>query len=196
MNKPQNATTVITGVGRGSYVSVFEPRLNELSGKEEFSMSFLIPKSDTKTISALNAAAKAAADARWPDPKKRPPLRNPLRDGDTDPTKAGDPAYAGHFWINVKTKNRPGVVNSDLQAVIDPRDFVSGDYCRISVNAYAYDQKGNRGVSFGLNNVQVVRKGEPLSGSSSRAEDEFSVFKDTTADTPETSTAGDDDLWN
>lgn len=191
-NRNNRATSVITGVGRGSYVKVFEAELNELNGQMEHSLSFLIPKTDTTTISNLKAAAKAALEAKWPDASKRPPnLKNPLRDGDAE--KADDPAYVGHFWINVKSKNKPGVVNNNLQPVIDPRDFISGDYCRISVNAFAYDKKGNRGVAFGLNNVQVVRKGEPLAGGR-RAEDDFSAFKDTAAD-PE-SDQSDDNPWD
>jgi len=176
--KEASDTSVVTGQGRGSYVSIFTPRLNELSGKEEYSMSFLIPKDDKDTIRNLNDAVEAATAAKWPDTGKRPPnLRHPLRDGDAE--KPNDPAYDGCYWINVKTKNMPGIVDAKVQPVIDARDFVSGDYCRVSVNAYAYDQKGNRGVAFGLNNVQVTGKGEPLSGVGRRAEDEFSAIKDT-----------------
>jgi hypothetical protein len=168
-------TTVITGEGRGSYVSIFQPALNMMSGKEEYSMAFLISKDDVDTVNAINKAVEAATTAKWPDASKRPPnLRSPLRDGDTE--KPNDEAYAGHYWVNVKTKNQPGIIDAQMRPVLDVRDFVSGDYCRISANAYAYDQKGNRGVALGLSNVQVTSKGEPLSGAGRRAEDDFSAF--------------------
>jgi hypothetical protein len=41
---------VITGTVRGSYVNVFRPRTNDLSGKEEYSMMLLIPKQDKTTV--------------------------------------------------------------------------------------------------------------------------------------------------
>lgn len=168
-------TSIITGEGRGSYVSIFQPALNMMSGKEEYSMAFLISKNDADTINAIKRAVEAATNAKWPDSSKRPPnLRSPLRDGDTE--KPNDEAYAGHYWVNVKTKNQPGIIDAQMRPVLDARDFVSGDYCRISANAYAYDQKGNRGVALGLSNVQVTNKGEPLSGAGRRAEDDFSVF--------------------
>lgn len=174
-NTNRSATQVKTGVGRASYVNVFTPRLNDLSGNEEYSMSFLIPKTDTATLTALRVAARAAVEAKWPDENRRPKnLRSPFRDGDVE--KADDPSYVGHVWINVKSGDRPGVVDARVQPVIDPREFVSGDYCRISVNASAYDKKGNRGVSFWLNNIQVVRKGEPLGGVRRRAEDDFDAL--------------------
>lgn len=188
-NRP--STQVVTGVGRGSYVKVFEAERNELSGKLEYSMAFLIPKSDTETISALKRAAKLAADAKWPEGAKRPRnLRNPLRDGDEE--RPDDVAYAGHYWINVKSqKQRPGIVDANMQPVIDPGAFVSGDYCRISVNAYAYEAKGNTGVAFGLNNIQVVYKGEPLGGSAPPPENDFGVFE-----SGSTLGASDDDLFD
>lgn len=175
MTANQNPLQVVTGVGRGSYVTVFEPKINPLSGKTEHSMSFLIPKDDTDTINKLKRAAAAAAETKWAS--RRPAnLRNPLRDGDEE--KPDDEAYAGHYWINLKSKTRPGIVDKRMDPVTDPRDFVSGDYCRVSVSAYAYDQAGNRGVAFGLNNIQVIRKGEPLGGSAPPPEKDFTAFED------------------
>lgn len=175
----QESTSLVTGVGRGSYVHVFEPRLNELSGAEEYSMAFLIPKTDSQTLAGLKAAIEAAANAKWPDGKRPPNLRSPLRDGDTE--KSDDPAYAGHYWINLKGRDKPGIVDAAVQPVLDSREFVSGDFCRVSVNAYGYDKKGNRGVAFGLRNIQVTAKGDPLSGGS-RAEDDFSVVEQASLD--------------
>lgn len=183
------ATQVITGVGRASYAHVFEPKVG-LSGKSEWSLSFLIPKDDEKTLGALRKAAKAAMEDKWPDPKRRPSnLRNPIRDGDED--RPDDAAYAGHYFINVSSKKyAPGIVDRNMEPVTDPRAFCSGDYCRVSVNAYGYDVNGNRGVSFGLNNIQVIRKGEPLTGSS-RPESDFDIFE---ADDDDL--GGDDDLFS
>lgn len=168
----QNGTKVITGKVRGSYVNVFRPRLNDLSGEHEYSMTVLVPKKDKATIAALRDARDTAIAKKWGD---KPPkgLRDPLRDGDSpDEEKSSDPAYAGHYFFNTKSKDAPGIIDTDRMELTNAGDFVSGDYCRVSLNAYAYDQKGNKGSAFGLNNIQVLGRGEPLSARA-RAEDEF-----------------------
>lgn len=170
-------TTVVTGVVRGSYVRVFEPALNDLSGNMEYSMAVLVPKSDKATIAKLKKAANAALAKKWPDASSRPRnLRNPLRDGDEkDPP---DEAYEDHYFFNCKSSTAPGIVDGKLKPVTDAREFVSGDYCRVSLNAYAYDKKGNRGVAFGLNNIQVVEKGDPLGGANTPPEYDFDALEE------------------
>ena len=167
------STKVITGKCRGSYVHVFAPRRNDLNGKDEYSLTLLIPKTDTDTVGSVKAGIKAAAEARW-GAKLPPKLDNPLRDGDGERPRGGSypEEYAGHWVLNAKSTQKPGVVDANVQDVIDPDAFLSGDYCRASVNFYAYDQAGNRGVGCGLNNVQVLGKGDPLSGRA-RAADDF-----------------------
>lgn len=172
-------TKVITGKVRGSYVKVFKAELNDLSGNMEFSMQLLIPKTDKQTVGAIQGAIKAALSKKF-NGKAPNTWRNPLRDGDTETRDDGSPmpdAYKGHFFVNVKSKEKPGIVDANRNDVIDSNAFMSGDYCRVSMNAYGYDQKGNKGVAFGLQNVQVLAKGEPLGGRS-RAEDEFDDWED------------------
>lgn len=174
------ARKVVTGEVRGSYVSVFKTRLNDLSGNEEYSMMILIPKSDKATVANIKKAIKAAVDTKWSS-KAPANLRNPLRDGDSETdlpenAEVGDEPYSGHYFMNLKSSQKPGIVDANVQAVIDESEFRSGDYCRVSMNAYAYDQKGNKGVSFGLNNIQVLRKGEPLGGIT-RPENDFDAVE-------------------
>ena len=78
--------------------------------------------------------------------------------------------------MSVNSKQQPQIVDQRVQAVIDRGLFVSGDYFRVSINGYAYEVSGKRGVSFGLNNVQFLRKGQPL-GNVSRAEDDFTAVE-------------------
>ncbi len=169
------STKVVTGKVRASYANIMRPRRNELNGKEEYSVVVLVPKTDTATVDALKAAAKAAIAAKWPTPPKG--LRNPLRDGDTETKPDGSPLgseYQGHWYFNTKSDStrKPGVIDAACRDLIDADAVVSGDYIRVSVNAYAYDAAGNRGVAFGLNNVQLLEKGPSLgSGKSSAAQD-------------------------
>jgi hypothetical protein len=174
MNAKVNPCAVTTGRCRGSYVSIFRPRMNTLANppKEEFSMTLLIPKTDTKTVSKLREAIKQAIAKKWGD---KPPagLKLPLRDGDTE---REDEAYKGHFFLNVKSNERPGIVDATRAEVLDTKAFVSGDYCVAALTAFAYETRNtqniviSKGVSFGLNHVMVLEKGEPLTGRQSAEE--------------------------
>ena len=172
-------TRVTTGEVRTSYFSALQARKNELSGKDEFSTQILIPKTDTATLSAMKAAAKEALAAKFGDkvPKN---VRNPLRDGDTETKNDGSPLgkeYAGHFFCNVKSTSKPGAIDTHGNDLIGSDDIVSGDYVRVSLNAYAYSQAGNNGVSFGLNNILLVRKGDPLGGAKPSAAADFGITR-------------------
>lgn len=171
------AKKLVTPKLRAAYVNVFRPRTNDLNGEEEYSLQLIIPKTEKAFIQKVKDAATEAANDKW---NGKPPkgLRNPLRDADAEARENDEEAadyLKGCYFMNVKQSakyGKPQVVDKDRYEVIDPAEFQSGDYCRVSINAYAYDAKGNRGVSFGLNNVQVLGKGDPLSNRS-RAEDDF-----------------------
>ena len=157
---------VVTPKFRVSYPNVFKPKLNELSGKEEFSLVALFEAGED--LSKLQAAVKAAIVKKWgSDSSKHPKnLRTPFRD-QSDREKDGKlPAghTAGAIFINLKSQDRPGVVDASVQPILDEKEFYAGCYARASVNAYAYDMKGNKGVAFGLGNVQKMGDGDPLGG--------------------------------
>jgi hypothetical protein len=164
-----------TGVVRGSYVKVFTPTINEENGKAEYSMTLLIPKEDVATMNAIKAACKAAVDTKW---NGKPPqgLNTPWHDGNGPKPQGGEYGEECHgMWvINVKTTQQPTVVDANLQRVMEATQFVSGDWCRVALNAYAYDNK-RKGVALGLGNIQVVRKGEPL-GNKRSAESDFEAW--------------------
>lgn len=151
---------------RVSFPKVFKPELNKLSGKSEYSVVAIFDKG--ADLSALKKAAQQAAIDKWgPDVSKHPKnLRSPFRD---QSEKAKDGVLpAGHvegaIFMNLKSPKRPGVVDQDVQSILDESLFYAGCYAIADVNPYAYDQAGNRGISFGLNNIQKVADGEPFSG--------------------------------
>jgi hypothetical protein len=193
-------TRVVTDKVRFSYCNVCSARRNELNGKDEFSTQVLIPKTDTDTVNAIKAAAKAALQAKWGD-KIPPRVRNPLRDGDTETKSDGSPLgaeYQGHWYMSVKSNQRPGIIDRQGHELLGAQDVGSGDYGRVSLNAYAYDAAGNRGVAFGLNNVQLLEKGESLGGTRTNAFDDFGVAKSSQPAQPAAAAAGagmeDDDI--
>lgn len=59
--KRMNSTKVVTGVVRLSYANVWKPKSIN-GGAEKYSVSLIIHKSDTKTLSAINEAVNAAIE--------------------------------------------------------------------------------------------------------------------------------------
>jgi hypothetical protein len=164
---------VVTGEVRFSYANVWEPKSIN-GGDEKYSVSILIPKSDKKTIAAINAAieeAKEAGKEKW-NGKIPPNLKLPLRDGDID--REDDPVYAGHYFINANSNQQPGIVDKKVQPILNQSEFYSGCYGKAAVTFYAFNANGNRGIACGLQNLQKLRDGEALGGGRSRAEDDFS----------------------
>lgn len=173
---------------RFSYLNVHEPRLNKESGKTEYSVAVLIPKTNTEDIAALKHAIEDLKKDTWlDDGKKIPPLFwNPLRDGDKDTKQDGSPLDASckeHFVLNCKTgeDSTPTVVGTQKGGdgkylPIGKSAVKSGDWGRVSINLGAY-LKGTGGVGAYLSNLQFVQQGDPL-GNKSSAEDDFADFDD------------------
>ena len=182
MSKINNPTKVITGSNtRWSYANVWQPKSIN-GGAPKYSVSLIIPKSDTVTVEKVKTAIKAAyeeGESRLQGNGKSVPalsvLKTPLRDGDTE--RPDDPAYANAYFINANSATAPGIVDADRQPIIDTSEVYSGVYGRASINFYAFNSNGNKGIACGLNNLQKIRDGEPLGGKS-RAEDDFDTDDD------------------
>ena len=171
----QNNTKVIVPC-RFSYLHCWEPD-SVNGGDPKYSVSAIIPKSDTKTINAIKAAieqAKKDSVSKWGG-KVPANLKLPLRDGDID--RPDDENYQEHFFLNATSKDAPQVVDRHVQPVLDPMMVYSGCYCNVSVNFYAFNANGNRGVAAGLGNIQFVKDGDRLSGRAS-AEADFDALED------------------
>ena len=141
--------------------------------------SLIIPKSDIKTIEKIQAAIQAAYEEGQGKLKgngKSVPalsvLKTPLRDGDAE--RPDDEAYADAYFINANSATAPGIVDADRNPILERSEVYSGVYGRASINFYAFNSNGNKGIACGLNNLQKIRDGEPLGGKS-RAEDDFAT---------------------
>lgn len=178
--KTPSATKVITGKVRLSYAHLFEPFSNNEGQDPKYSCVLLIPKADKSTISKLRAAQQAALEAGkdikfggripkdWGDT---------LHDGDEEADLERNPEYKSHMYMSVSSKTRPGIVDQDVNPILDSTLVYSGCYCRVSINCFPYSQSGNKGVSFGLNHVQLIADGDFLGGRS-KAEDDFDSVED------------------
>jgi len=180
-NPMPNPTKVVTGEARLSYANLWEPKSIN-GGTPKYSVSIIIPKSDTKTIGKITAAIEAAyreGETKLKGNGKTVPplstLKTPLRDGDVD--RPDDEAYAGSYFINANSATAPGIVDKARDPILERSQIYSGVYARASANFYAFNSNGNKGIACGLNNIQKLHDGAPLGGKS-RAEDDFADEED------------------
>lgn len=167
---------LVTGKVRLSYEHIWEP-VSINGGDEKYSVSLIIPKSDTATIKAVrDAIEQAKQDGKDKFGGKIPAnLKLPLRDGDIE--RPDDEAYADSYFINANSKDKPQIVDKNVQPILDRNEIYSGCYARVSISIYAFNSNGNRGIACGLGNIQKIADGEPLGGRT-RAEDDFDSYED------------------
>ena len=183
MSKFTSPTKVITGKRTVmSYLNVNEPKTPLGGGTPKYSVSLIIPKSDTATVEKIRAAIRAAYEegqGKLRGSGKTVPalesIKTPLRDGDKD--RKGDEAYKDAYFVNANSTTKPGVVDADRNTILDSSELYSGIIGRASINFYAFNSNGNRGIACGLNNIQKLADGTPLGGHS-RAEDDFADLDD------------------
>ena len=172
-----NTTKVVTGKVRLSYAHVWDPvSIND--SKPKYSVSLIIPKGDKETVKRINAAVDAAIEdgiVKFGGKKpNKAALKLPLRDGDTE---RDDEVYKNAYFVNANSTTAPQIVDRSVQPILDREEVYSGCYARVSINFYAYNTNGNKGIACGLGNIQKIADGEPLGGRSN-AKDDFSSLDD------------------
>lgn len=158
---------ITTGKVRASYVNIFQPRIPENGGEPKYSVTLLIPKSDTVTINAVYAEierAKQEGAQKVFNGNVPPMCRIPIYDGDG--YRANGELFGeeckGHMVMTASAKMQPAIVGLDMQNIINPSEIYSGCYIRANINFFAYNSNGNKGIGCGLNAVQKIEDGEPL----------------------------------
>lgn len=184
------AENILTPEFRASFAFVFKPQKPKPGKAEKFSLTMLFHLG--ADLSEMKAAANEAVQVRFgaqladitPVNPKLPNgltkgqafkarLKSPFRD---QGEKSYDGYIPGAISVAVASKDRPGIVDQDLNDIIDPSQFYSGAYGRATVRVFTYDVDGSVGVSFGLQNLQKTRDGESLAGRM-KAQDEFEPVK-------------------
>ncbi|MBR3330691.1 MAG: DUF2815 family protein [Mogibacterium sp.] len=169
------STKVITGKVRFSYVNIFRSRSFREGQDAKYSICLLIPKEDkagiAKIKAAMDEAVKEGIQSKWGG-KAPKNLHLPLRDGDEERADEA-PEYEGMMFLNANSTTKPGIVDRDLNEILDPDEVYSGCWGRASINFFPYDSNGNRGVGVGLNNIQKLRDDERLGSARMSAEDDF-----------------------
>jgi len=166
-------TKVVTGVVRLSYANVWEPKAVNEGATPKYSVSLIIPKDDKETIDKINAAIDAAIEegiGKFGGKKpNKAAIKLPLRDGDVE--REEDEAYANSYFVNANSITAPQIVDTKVQPIFERGEVYSGVYARVSINFYAFNSNGNKGVACGLGNIQKVRDGEPLGGKTNASDD-------------------------
>lgn len=163
-------TSVTTGEARLSYVNVFQPTARQLGAEAKYSVTILVPKSDTATKAAIDTAIAAAIEQGvskcWSG--VRPPQPSIcVHDGDGPRPSDGQPfgeECRGHWVFTASSKNAPYVVDLNVQPILQQSEVYSGMYGRASVNFFPYFNSGKKGIGCGLNGIQKMRDGDPLAG--------------------------------
>jgi hypothetical protein len=174
------ATKVITGKVRFSFVNIFQPKESNNGGEAKYSVTLLVPKSDTVTV---NKIKQAMAEARENFCKKNGATALPAKpnhtlhdgDGTRDSGDPYGPECKGCYVITVSSKNKPVIVDSFRNEITDSSEVYSGCYGRAAINFYGYNSNGKKGISAGLLSVQKLHDGEPFGtvGSANDFDDDF-----------------------
>lgn len=174
-NKKTKDTSIRIGEVRFSYTAVFQPKKNDDGTPSKYGVCIIIPKEDTETVNlvkeAIDAAKQRGKLEKWGG-KIPANVKSCLRDGDID--REDDEAFAGCYFLNASSRNKPGVkVLEDgvVSDALDEEDFYSGCYGAVTLDFFPYESSGNKGVGAGLNNVIKTRDGDRLSGGRSADED-------------------------
>lgn len=185
--------TLKSPVGIAMYCNVFKARARkgengETKGAPKFSLLLVFDKK--ADLSEMEEAVEAAAVEKFGSKAKKMletgKIRNPIRDAEdyVDEDKTDEENHPFNLprakmvrFAKNEDQGQPGVVDADADPIMDKSEFYSGCKARVSCRAYAYDQNGNKGVSFALINVQKIEDGERLGGSDPSAEDDFKEGK-------------------
>jgi hypothetical protein len=170
------STKVVTGLVRFSYVNIFKSRAFREGQDAKYSICLLIPKDDKATLkkikATINEVIEDGVTSKWGG-KKPANLRIPLRDGDEERADEAE-EYEGMMFLNANSNTKPGIVDKDCNEILDPDEVYSGCWGRASLNFFAYNSNGNKGVGVGLNHVQKIKDGDHLGSARASAESDFS----------------------
>lgn len=169
---------VITERVRISYADqLYTPKAND-KGVLKYGCAILIPKTDKATYDRLCAVAEGVKRKAVPgkDEAFYKAAPRTLHDGDGVKPNSGEsygPEAKGCWVLNLSANERPGIVDAGLSPMTEK--IYSGDYIRADLGAFWFETQGNKGVSFGINNVMFLERGERIDGRQDAA-DAFAAF--------------------
>lgn len=158
---------IVTPQGLLCYPNLFEavlPKGETDPKKKRFQTSMVFPKNADLSL-LKDAVEEAASGAFGPDYKKKHKVRKPFLRTEEHPKIGVDPEEYP-VLIRSNSPSRPQIIRGDKSPVVESEseDVYGGRHARLSLRCYTYDHPtGGKGVSFGLQNVQLLDHDEPLS---------------------------------
>lgn len=170
ISKKINDTEIRLGEVRFGYVHVFSPQLDEKGQPDKYSVCIMIPKDNKEAVrmveEAIEAAKISGKAGKWGGKVPSGDRMNPLHDGDED--RSDRPEYEGMYYLNAKSKTKPGIrilEDGHLSEPLDESEFYSGCWGAATISLYAYAHvSGSKGIGVSLGNVIKTRDDERLSG--------------------------------
>jgi hypothetical protein len=158
---------ITTGKVRATYVNVFTPRKANENAEPKYSVTLLIPKNDAATLNQIYAEIEKTKQENVQKVFSGaipPNLKTCLHDGDgyRPSGELFGRECAGCIVVTASAKQQPSIVDINLQPILDPNTVYSGCYVRASINFFAFNSNGNKGIGCGLNAIQKIEEGEPL----------------------------------
>jgi hypothetical protein len=167
----KTVTKITTPPFRVSFPNVFKPKSNFEGQEPAYSVQMLFPKN--ADLTAMKKAVEEAKRKKWGSDKTAwPKFKHPVfKDGNEKNMEA----YKDMIVVEARTKQKPGLVDRSCQEIIDPGEFYPGCWARATLTCFAYEKAGNKGVSFGLQNLQKVKDDTAFSGKKN-AKDDFEAL--------------------
>jgi len=152
---------IITPYATLSFPNLFAPRARAEGTEPVYSVSLLFDDKAQQTpeFKAMQKAVEEVIKEKFPK-GNRNQLYNSFRDGGE---KSGQ--YAGYeegvIFISASSNRKPPVIDARKQPVLLAEQVWPGQLVRAALNPFWFDKAGNKGVSWGLNSVQIVKADRP-----------------------------------
>ena len=179
-----NAAHVVLSNVRLSYVHLDRPYNNNGNEVPKYSTTVLVPKSPPDNFSHMQTAIQAATAQAIAKHGAAFPAQPKVSVHDGDGVRPSDSLPFGEecqgCWVfTASSKQKPDVVDGNLQPIIDPSALYSGIYANVGVTFFGYNAQSNKGIGVALDNVQKIADGEPLGGTRAAVEDDFTPIVST-----------------
>lgn len=150
--------------------NLFKARASEAGKAEKYGCTLLIDKA--RDLSAFETLIMAAAESEWPGKAaalfKEKVIKSPFLDGDgpqavNKETGVRHKGYAGKWFIRCTSglSHKPAVVDRKVIPIVSSSEIPSGSVVNAVIHAFPWtNDKGGKGITFGVSMVQLVRKAE------------------------------------
>lgn len=169
----------MTPFGRAAFCKVFHPDPKpDMKGKHRYKMVLIFDQEaqSSPEYAAMIESLEQVVKDKWPTRPRN--LKWPIKDAEDMINREGE-RYAGFDdgckCIEVWSYQAPSIVGPDPSEDLEEGQFKSGDYCRISYRAYAFDNE-SKGVNIGLGNIQKWKSGPSLGGGKTDPVDDFDAI--------------------